>query len=172
MTEDTAVRLREWKAEDRRELALLANNIRIWNNVRDRLPYPYTLQHADEFILYCRRLQPPSVLAVEVEGSLAGCIGIELQSDIYRYNAEIGYWIGEPFWGRGIATEAVRQFMPYLRTTFPDLVRVYASVFAYNTPSMRVLEKNGFELEGIRRRAVFKNGELHDDHIYVRFNED
>ncbi|HRP56212.1 GNAT family N-acetyltransferase [Agriterribacter sp.] len=163
------VTLRTWQKKDRPALAALANNIRIWNNVRDRLPHPYTIQHAGAFIKYCRKQDPPHILAIEVNGQLGGCIGLELQDDVSRISAELGYWIGEPYWGRGVATEAVKQMLEYTFDTFPVLSRIYAKVFEYNKASMKVLERNGFQLESIRKRSAIKNNEIIDEHVWVKF---
>lgn len=163
------VTLRHWQKKDRFILAALANNIRIWNNVRDRLPHPYTIQHAGAFIKYCRKQDPSPVLAIEVEGQLAGCIGLELQDDISRISAELGYWIGEPYWGRGVATEAVRQMMEYIFEAFPVLSRIYAKVFEYNKASMNVLERNGFHLESVQKKSAIKNNEIIDEYVWVKF---
>ena len=116
--------LRSWQKKDRLLLAELANNIKIWNNVRDRLPHPYKVQHAAAFIKYCRKQEPPHILAIEAEGQLAGCIGLELQDDISRISAELGYWIGEPYWGKNIASEAVHHMLEYTFKTFPELIRI------------------------------------------------
>ncbi|MFT3704129.1 MAG: GNAT family protein [Agriterribacter sp.] len=164
---DTDVRLRLWQKNDRQMLATLANNIRIWTNVRDRLPHPYTLANADEFIQFCQSKKPASVLAIEYKGALAGCIGIELQDDIFHRSAEIGYWIGEPFWGKNIATTAVHQMLQHVQQHFGYLVRVYAKIFEHNLPSMRVLEKNEFHLEAIHRKSVTKNKIVMDEYVWV-----
>lgn len=161
--------LRQWQKADRYVLAELANNIKIWNNVRDRMPHPYNLHHASTFIKYCRKQRPPHVLAIEVNGDPAGCIGLELQDDISRISAELGYWIGENYWGRGIATEAVKQMLEYTFTTFPRLIRIYARVFKSNTASMRVLEKNGFHLESVQHRSAIKNNMITDEYVWVTF---
>ena len=163
------VTLRPWQKNDRSILAALANNISIWNNVRDRLPHPYTLQHARAFIKYCKKQDPPHVLAIDVNGHLAGCIGLELQDDIFRISAELGYWIGEPYWGRGVATEAVKQMLEYVFEAFPVLSRIYAKVFEYNKASMKVLERNGFHLESVQKRSVIKNNEIIDEFVWVKF---
>lgn len=162
--------LRPWKKEDRHVLATLANNIHIWNNVRDRLPHPYTLANADEFIRFCITQKTHSVLAIEVDGELAGCIGLELQEDVSRIGAEIGYWIGEPFWGKGVATLAVSIMIKYVAENFAHLVRIYAKVFEHNIASMKVLEKNGFHLECIHHKAAIKNNTILDEHVWVKFN--
>lgn len=163
--------LRPWKKEDRQVLAMLANNILIWNNVRDRLPYPYTLANADEFLRFCTGQKKPSVLAIEVDERLAGCIGLEMQEDVSRIGAEIGYWIGEPYWGKGIATVAVSMMMKYATESFPELLRIYAKVFEHNTASMKVLEKNNFYLECIHCKAAIKNNVILDEYVWVKFQQ-
>ncbi|HRP31589.1 MAG TPA: GNAT family N-acetyltransferase [Agriterribacter sp.] len=163
------VTLRIWQKSDRDELTKLANNIKIWNNVRDRLPHPYRLPHAVAFIKFCRKLDPPHIFAIDAGGELAGCIGLELQEDISRVSAELGYWVGEPFWGQGVATDAVRLMIEYVLLRFPHLVRIYARVFDYNRASMRVLEKNGFHLESIQRRSALKNEKIIDEYVWVKF---
>ncbi|MBX2922322.1 MAG: GNAT family N-acetyltransferase [Chitinophagaceae bacterium] len=165
------VELRMWEKSDRQALAALADNILIWNNVRDRLPHPYKIQHASEFINFCMLKKPASVLAIHAEGALAGCIGLELQEDISRLTAELGYWVGEPFWNKGIATEAVKQMMEYTALHFPFLVRVYARVFEHNKASMKVLEKNGFHLESIQKRSAVKNNVILDEYVWVKLKE-
>lgn len=160
--------LREWKKSDREALAALANNINIWNNVRDRLPHPYTLKHADEFISYCYAQKPPHVFAITCNNKLAGCIGLEMQTDTSRLSAEIGYWIGEPYWNKGIATEAIISMLEYISKAFPSLIRIYGYVFEKNIASMRVLEKCGFHLEGIQRKAVVKNNNIFDCYVWVK----
>ncbi len=165
------VTLRLWKKSDSQNLAILANNIHIWNNVRDRLPHPYEKRHAEEFIQYCLQQPLPTIMAIETDGELVGCIGIELQTDISRISAELGYWIGEPYWGKDIATVAVKQMTEYTFAYFPEITRLFARVFEYNTASMRVLEKNGFHLEAIHKKSVIKNNRIWDDHIWVRFSD-
>lgn len=166
------VTLRTWQKDDRYVLAELANNINIWNNVRDRLPYPYKVQHAASFIKFYRRQTPSQSLAIEMEGRLVGSVGIELQEDIGRISAELGYWIGEPYWGKGIATEAVGKMIGYAFGNFPQVIRLYAKVFDFNTASMIVLEKNGFHLEAIHRKSAIKNNSIHDEYLWVRFRQD
>ena len=108
------------------------------------------------------------MLAIEVEGCACGGIGIHLLSDVYRKTAEIGYWLGEPLWGRGIAPDAVRAVVPAAFGTF-DIARIQAGIFSENPASARVLEKCGFVREAVLRDAVFKNGRLMDEMIYARF---
>ncbi len=163
------IRLRLWQKDDSHKLAELANNIHIWNNVRDRLPHPYLLQHAEEFIHYCTSQPVPTVMAIEADDQLAGCIGIELQTDISRISAELGYWIGEPYWGKNIATTAVAQMTDYTFAYFPQIIRLFARVFEYNKASMRVLEKNAYKLESVQKRSVIKNDRILDDYVWVKF---
>lgn len=131
------------------------------------MPHPYLPSHARTFIEYCRGQKPPHVLAIEADAQLSGAIGLELQDDIFRISAELGYWIGEPFWGKGIATEAVNQMINYTFLNFSHLVRIYARVFEGNIASMRVLEKNGFHLESIQRSSAIKNNVIRDEFIWV-----
>lgn len=160
--------IRLWKQDDLEDLVGNANNINVWNNLRNYFPYPYTDEHGMEWLNKVVDAPLPALnLAIDVEGKAAGGIGIILNGDVYIKSAELGYWVGEPFWGRGVATEAVRLMTEHAFTYF-DIVRLYAEVFESNKASMRVLEKNGFYLEGVRRKAVFKNGVLMDDYIWVK----
>lgn len=158
--------LRPLRPEDAPALAALANNKKIWDRVRDYFPYPYTESDAREFIASARESDPPLSLAMEVAGEFCGVIGLMPQTDVNRKTAEIGYWLGEPYWGLGLATEAVRQMCAYGFGL--GFARLQAAVFDFNKASMRVLEKNGFRREGIFRRAVFKNGQFFDEHWYAR----
>ena len=162
-----AVLIRQWKNEDLDNLVLYANNIQVWNNLRNYFPHPYTEEHGKAWLEKNIGTEPVLNFAIDLDGAAIGGIGIILNSDVYVMSAEIGYWIGEPFWGLGIATEAVRQMIEYIFYYF-DIVRVYAEVFEHNKSSMRVLEKNGFYLEGVRRKAVLKNAILMDDYIWVK----
>jgi ribosomal-protein-alanine N-acetyltransferase len=160
--------LRPWCPEDAGQLALLANNKKIWLNVRDRFPHPYTVGNAVEWIASTKDQQPAQTLAILADGKIAGCIGVLLKEDVYRKSIEIGYFIGEAFWGKGIATTSVSLFIDYIKKHF-DVLRVYAEVFEHNRASMKVLEKNDFHLESIRRRSVIKNNVIMDDHVWVKF---
>ncbi|HEX5027132.1 MAG TPA: GNAT family protein [Agriterribacter sp.] len=161
--------LRSWQKSDRLILAELANNVKIWNNLRDRLPHPYNIHHADTFIKYCIQQNPPQVLAIEADGKLVGCTGVQMQDDVSRISAELGYWIGEPYWGQGIAGESIKLMTNYAFETFPILIRIYARVFEYNKPSMKALEKNGFYLESIQRQSAIKNNAIVDEYVWVKF---
>ena len=162
--------LREWKKSDSTALAKIANNKKIWDNVRDRLPYPYTEQDAKEWLALVKKQKIVTTFCIEADGELTGSIGFTLKEDVYRKSAEIGYFIGENFWGRGIATEAIRQLVDYIEKKF-DLVRIYAEVFEYNKASMKVLEKNGFYLESIRKKAAIKNNIVINDFVWVKIIE-
>ena len=163
----TDVILRLWKIEDAQALASIANNRNIWNNVRDRLPSPYTVKDALEWIGHTQKENPKTNFAIEYKGMLAGSAGCILKDDINRKTLEIGYFIGEHFWGKGIATEAVKLITEYVIKEFKP-VRIYAEVFEHNKASMRVLQKNGFYLETISRKAVIKNNAVLDNYIWVK----
>jgi len=160
--------LRPWQREDAKALAAIANDRNIWNNVRDYLPHPYTVTDAVKWIANCKTQDPALNFAVLYKGEVAGSVGCVPQSDVYRKGIEIGYFVGEQYKGRGIATQAVHDLVDYIATHF-DVVRVYAEVFAYNKASMKVLHKNGFWLESIRRKAVIKNNVITDDYVWVKF---
>lgn len=163
--------LRKWKKSDAAGLAKIANNKKIWDNVRDRLPHPYTKKDAKEWLtLVKKQKEPATTLCVEVDGELAGSIGITVQEDVFRKTAEIGYFVGEEYWGKGVATEAIRQMVDYIQKNF-EVIRIYAEVFEFNKGSMKALEKNGFYLESIRKKAAFKNDVIVDDYIWVKLLE-
>lgn len=158
--------LRPWRPGDEASLVSQANNRNIWRNVRDRFPYPYTLAHAREWIQLSGRVHPSTNFAIVVDGRAVGGIGVVLRDDIYRRSAEIGYWLGEEFWGRGIVTEAVVAITDWTFANF-DICRVYAGVFEWNPASMRVLEKAGYRLEARLSKQVTKDGETIDEFIYA-----
>ena len=161
------ITIRKWTNDDIPSLAKYANNINIWNNLRNYFPSPYTEEDAKAWIERVTNEVPIVSLSIDLDGEAIGGIGLIMNSDVYVYSAEIAYWIGEPFWGQGIATEAIRQMIEYTFYYF-DIVRIYAEVFEHNKSSMRALEKNGFYLEGVRRKSVFKNNVLMDDYIWVK----
>lgn len=148
-------------------IATLANNYNIWRNVRDRLPHPYTVQDAEDFVKFTQTEDPVVTFGIHYHQSLAGVTGLTLQYDIHRLNAEIGYWIGEPFWNKGIATKTVRLLTTYAFDTL-HLHRLFAGIFHTNPASAKVLIKAGYELESIAREAVIKEGKLLDEHFYVK----
>ncbi|MDB5210811.1 MAG: family N-acetyltransferase [Sediminibacterium sp.] len=159
--------LRPWQKQDAQELAAVANNRNVWNNVRDALPNPYTVMDALQWISFVNNQNPVLNFAVVSNGKVVGSIGCTPKEDISRKTIEVGYFVGEPYWGKGIATEAVKQLLEFIVMRL-DTARIEAHVFASNKASMTVLRKNGFYLEGIHRKAAFKNNELIDDHIWVK----
>lgn len=162
------MQIRPWKPEDAAPLAAICNNKKIWLNVRDTFPHPYTIANAIEWIAFNGNEQPVKNMAVVYNGNIAGSIGVVLKDDVYRKSIEIGYFVGEQFWGRQIATKAVGLLLDYIKNNF-NITRVYAEVFQNNAASMKVLEKNGFHLEGIREKAVIKNNVVMDDFVWVKF---
>jgi len=163
------MRLREFRKSDIKLLAGLCNNKKIWDNLRDYIPHPYTEKDAEEFIGFCKNENPQLTFAIEVEGEFAGSIGLVRQKDVYRLSAEIGYWLGEPYWGKGIMTEAVWQLTEYGFSRL-GLVRIYTGVFDFNRASQRVLEKAGFKLECISEKALIKNDRICDEYKYALIN--
>ncbi|MDE3235079.1 MAG: GNAT family N-acetyltransferase [Bacteroidota bacterium] len=161
------VLLRPWKKEDAQALAAIANNRTIWNQVRDRMPSPYTVTDALEWIEHCSKQKPLQNFCIEVNGAVTGSIGFIPKADVCRKTVEIGYFVGELYWGKGIATTAVALLLQHIENTL-DVVRIYAEVFEHNKASMQVLRKNGFSLEGIRRKAVIKNNIIMDDYVWVK----
>jgi ribosomal-protein-alanine N-acetyltransferase len=164
------LKLREFKDSDKHSLAELCNNKKIWDNVRDSLPYPYSEKDAEYFIQFCQNKNPKTTFAIEFNGEFVGCIGLELKSDVYKYSAELGYWIGESFWGQGIATKAVKVICNYGFSEL-KLVRIYSGVFDFNKASQRVLEKAGFIPEGIFHKSVYKNEQFCNEYRYAKVKE-
>ena len=162
--------VRSFTAADGEALARYANNRRISINLRDRFPYPYTRADADAFVDAARAQRPESDFAIASRTEAIGGIGFHRQGDVHRLTAEIGYWLGEPFWGHGIATQAVRALTESVFATTP-LVRLYAHVFEWNPASGRVLEKAGYRLEGRLRHSVIKDGRVIDQCIYARVRD-
>lgn len=159
-------RLRSWKRADEASLVLHANNRNVWINLRDRFPHPYGRSDARAWLAHAAVQKPETNFAIDVGGEAVGGIGFHVQEDVHRRSAEIGYWLGEPFWGRGFATQAVRALTAYAFRAH-DLVRIYACVFEWNPASGRVLEKAGFVREGRLRRSVTKDGRTIDQFLYA-----
>jgi [ribosomal protein S5]-alanine N-acetyltransferase len=161
--------LRPWLNQDHEPLVALANNKKIWDNVRDYFPHPYTSNDAKEWLVLNVGVTPVLNFVIEVDEQFAGSIGMVPKKDVYRNNMEIGYWLGETYWGKGIATKAIELVCKLIWNNYPHINRIYAEVFETNKASMRALEKNGFKLECVRRKAVIKNGLLMDDWVWVKF---
>lgn len=164
--------LRHFKNGDQESLVENANNVKFFNNLKDTFPHPYTHADAEWWVNANRQTgQSTTGFAIDVNGDVIGVIGIIIGYDIQRVTAEIGYWLGENYWGKGIAVEALKQMTDYAFLNFPELVRLWAAVFEYNKASMRVLEKAGYELEGIRKKGAIKNGRVIDEYVYVKFRD-
>jgi RimJ/RimL family protein N-acetyltransferase len=166
--EGTRCAVRSWRADDAGAIVKHANNANIASQLRDRFPHPYTARHAVEFLQFATD-QADTMLAIEVGAEAVGGIGVFRGSDVERYSAEIGYWLGESLWGRGITTEAVTLVTDYAFAKL-NLLRVFALPFAANAASRRVLEKARYEFEGILRSSSVKFGEPHDQAVYARIN--
>jgi len=156
------VRIRPLRYADRERLAKLANNKKIWLNVRDMFPHPYTIEDAEKFIDTVKQRDPPVTFAIEYDFKFVGAIGLVLQQDVYRFSAEIGYWMGEPYWGKGIATQAVSLLSKYAFEEL-NMEKLFAGVFEGNEGSKKVLLKCGFQQEGIAKKAIFKNKKFMDE---------
>jgi [ribosomal protein S5]-alanine N-acetyltransferase len=162
--------LRSFRFGDEDSLQFHANNPAVWNNLRDSFPHPYLKNDAVDWISAHHQQLKPLNLAITVEDQVIGGIGLIPQTDIYKLNAEIGYWLGEAFWGKGIMTDALKGMLVYAFGNF-NFIRIYAGVFETNPASMRVLEKAGFQKEAIHRKAILKNGRILDEHVYSIFKE-
>jgi len=158
--------VRSWQTSDVDSLVAQANNRKIWQNLRDAFPHPYTRHDARDFIRAVRQREPETTFAIVVNGAAVGSIGFVMHSDVERVSAEIGYWLGESLWGRGIITDAVKGVTDYAIATY-GLTRIYALPFAWNRASCRVLEKAGYVLEARLRCSAIKDGELTDQLQYA-----
>lgn len=158
--------LRPWTLNDLDSLVRHANNPAIAKNMTDKFPYPYTTDNGKAFISFAMQGNPVHIFAIDVNGEAVGGIGIHPQTDIQCRNAELGYWLAEPFWGKGIISAAIRQMIDYGFNTF-EISRIFARPFGTNAASQRVLEKAGFSLEGKFERSLFKNGEYLDELVYA-----
>ena len=158
--------LRPWNPDDSLSLVKYGNNWNIARYLANIFPYPYTEDSAKTFIRFANADKPIHIFAIEVNGEAIGGIGVHPQTDIMEKNAELGYWLGEPFWGKGIISRAVRQMVNFAFDTYP-IDRVYATVFAANIASQRVLEKNSFQLEASIEKLFWKNEEYQDGLIYA-----
>ena len=159
-------KLRPWKPEDLDSLVKYADNFNIARNMADVFPHPYTQEAGKRFIEMFSKATPPNILAIEVQGEAAGGIGIHPQQDIYRKNAEMGYWLAEPYWGQGIISRAISEMVAYGFQNW-DITRIFARPFGRNLGSQKVLEKAGFTLEARLSQTFFKNGKYEDELIYA-----
>jgi RimJ/RimL family protein N-acetyltransferase len=162
--------VRDWRPRDRESLLQFANDRRIWRNLTHKFPHPYTEADATAWFAFLARTPAPTHWAVDVDAAAVGGIGVFVGEGVYAKSGQIGYWLGAPYWGRGIMTAAVRATSEHALARL-GLVRLEAAVFAWNAPSMRVLEKCGFVREGVLRRSVFKDGAVIDSVLYARVAE-
>ena len=158
--------LRSLQIDDAETFALHANNIAIANNMTKQFPFPYTKEHALEFIRRINSLKPAQVFAIDFEGEAIGAIGLHPQNDIFLKNAELGYWLAEKFWGRGFVSVAINKIVEYGFGNF-EIDRIFARPFGSNRSSQRVLEKTGFVLEARLEKIIYKNNRYEDELIYA-----
>lgn len=166
-------RIRKWELSDAKDLSIALSNRKIQDNLRDGLPYPYTEEDGAAFIsdMLSEDENDTFAFAITVDGKVIGSIGVFRQGNIHRQTAELGYYIAEEYWGKGIMTEAVKQICEYVFNK-SDIIRIYAEPFAYNAASCRVLEKAGFQYEGMLRSNAVKNGKVIDMKMYSLLKED
>jgi len=158
--------LRPWQFTDLDNLVKYADNYNIAKFLTDQFPHPYTREDGEKFIGITMQDCPVKIFAIEINDDAVGSIGVFPQSDIHAKNAEMGYWLAEPFWGHGIMTGAIEQMVKYGFETF-DINRIYARPFGTNAASQRVLHKAGFVLEARFSRVLYKNGEFDDELVYA-----
>jgi ribosomal-protein-alanine N-acetyltransferase len=159
--------IRPWRGQDASALVRYANNRKVWLNMRDAFPHPYDAADARAFLEMVARQNPTTFFAIAAQEEAIGGIGVSLNQDVHRLTAEMGYWLGEPYWGKGIMTEAVAKFTEYAFECF-RLARIYAEPYANNSGSCRVLEKAGYILEGRLRNSAIKDGRILDQFLYAR----
>lgn len=160
-------KIRKWKLSDAAALVAAISNKKILDNLRDGLPYPYTEKDGEDYIssMLAANEDETFAFAVTADNKVIGSIGVFRQENIHRQTAELGYYISEEYWGKGIMTEAVKQICEYVFSN-SDVIRIYAEPFAYNAASCRVLEKAGFQCEGTLRNNAVKNGNVFDMKMY------
>ena len=159
-------RLRAWNKNDLKNLVEYANNWNVAKNLTDKFPFPYSEINGMTFIDFATKDIPIHIFAIDIDEQAVGGIGIHPQEDIHRKNAELGYWLAEPFWGQGIISRAINQMIKFAFETY-EIDRIFARPFGTNIPSQRALEKNDFILEGKFEKVLIKDGELLDELIYA-----
>ena len=162
--------LRRWRTSDATAVAYHANNMSVAKHLRDRFPHPYTVDDAKAFLAVASKEDPQTNFAIDVGGEAAGGLGYVPGSDVERYSAEVGYWLGESCWGRGITTEALQIFTGYAFAEL-GLLRLFALPLSDNRASIRVLEKAGFGFEGTLRSSCVKFGQPRDQALYAAVND-
>ncbi|MFZ4547889.1 MAG: GNAT family N-acetyltransferase, partial [Bacteroidales bacterium] len=161
--------LRPLRLTDAERVVELANNEKISRNLRDGFPHPYTLDDAKAFLEKFSDQDPVTFFGIDYCGEYVGNISLVLGQDIYRKSAEIGYFLGEPYWNKGIASGAVKLITEYGFNTL-GIIRIHTGIFEYNTASIRVLEKCGFKKEGVFSKSVFKQNKIWDEVRYAKIN--
>jgi len=164
------IRLRRFRISDSERMALLANNEKIARNLRDGFPNPYTKEHAEAWIMKFMDQEPQTFFAIEYQGEYVGNISLVKGMDVYRKSAEVGYFIGEDYWNKGIVTAALNLICEYGFANL-DIVRIHTGVFSHNLSSQRVLEKCGFIKEGVFKNAVFKREQYFDEVRYAKLKD-
>ncbi len=159
--------VRPWQDGDRAALVRFGNNRKVWRNLRDRFPHPYTDAEAVGWLALAKSEPDKAGWAIEVDGQAVGGIGLVPLEDVHARCAHIGYWLGEPYWGRGIMTAVVRRISDHALGEL-GFLRLEAPVYAWNPASMRVLEKCGYAREGVLRKSVLKDGEVIDSVLYAK----
>jgi [ribosomal protein S5]-alanine N-acetyltransferase len=159
--------LRPWREDDAASLVRHANSRAVWQNLRDEFPHPYTAVHAAQFLSRTARADPPAHFAMVVDGEAVGGIGYDVREDAQRNGAELGYWLHESHWGRGIATAAVRAVTELVFSVHANVHRIYALSFVWNAASARVLEKAGYTLERTIHQGAVKEGRASDQLLYA-----
>jgi RimJ/RimL family protein N-acetyltransferase len=165
------IRIRDITEDDVVSLVKYADNIKINNTLRDSFPYPYTKEDAENWLMAVNEYNPKRAFAIANDKEFIGAIGIEPCRDINRLSTEFGYWLGEPFWGKGIATLAVKNFVKYIFENY-EFIKIFASVYSSNPASKRVLEKAGFKLEGCLRNQIVKKGKVLDELVFGILKEE
>ena len=163
--------IRSYKLSDKEALVKYANNYNISKLLRDQFPFPYTAEEAERWIVHACNQYPETNFVIANDKEMFGAIGINLQEDVNRFSAEIGYWIGEPFWGKGVATAALIAFTDFAFNKF-KINRIFANVFEGNDASEKVLLKAGYTKEATLKKAVYKEGKFLDQYIYAKLKED
>jgi [ribosomal protein S5]-alanine N-acetyltransferase len=164
------VDLHTWKKDCIPFLVFQANNAKLAATMRDSFPFPYTLADAEYWIHSNLLIDPPINFAVSAEDQFAGGAGFILKKDIHRKSVEIGYWLGESFWGKGIGSLVIAALVRHIFSLY-DVHKIFAEVFSNNPASMRALEKNGFHLEAILKKAIYKNNQFLDAYLWAIFRE-
>lgn len=163
--------LRPFTTCDIDSIAKYANNLNIEKWLRDGFPYPYTLDDAKNFIIPLVDMESPNIFAISLDGEAIGSIGVFFQENVYNKSAEIGYWLGEPFWGKSIMSSSIRFLTQYLFSQY-DLVRLFSEPYSDNIGSRKALEKAGYIYEGTKKMSVYKHGAFHDSCIYAAIKND